>query len=315
MKIICDNLKTGVIIHPKDGEIVLNDAYLSFAEHYQVAIMPVEVRNPKQKPSVEGSVGKIARKIIGMLRNETFRSLESLNRGIREVLDKLNSKEFQKRNGSRKIIFETEEKPMLRALPLMPFEICEWSYNHKVGPNSHIWFDKGQYSVPGDYLNKYVDVRYSNAMIYVYSSHKLIAEHKRLPAGIKNGKRTKVSHLPYPLYVPETVESTIAKAEKIGSNTKTVVCRIYDNAKIKEQALMDVRTVLDIAGIYGAEMLEEACRKALKDFHMITYNTLIPYIKEISKDRKNEAKPGDAKKHEHGIVRGADYYRKDGTKQ
>lgn len=315
VKIVCDNLKTGVIAHPKHGEIVLNDAYLSFAEHYQVAIMPAEVRKPKQKPSVEGSVGKIARKIIGMLRNETFHSLEALNRGIREVLAKLNSKEFQKRNGSRKIIFETEEKPMLRALPLIPFEICEWSYNHKVGPNSHIWFDKGQYSVPGDYLNKYVDVRYNNAMVYIYSSHKLIAEHKRLPAGIKNGRRTEVSHLPYPLYIPKTVESTIAKAEEIGTNTDTVVCRIYDNAKIKEQALMDVRAVLDIAGIYGEEMLEEACKRALKDFHMITYNTLLPYIKNILKSRTNKAKPEDAKPHECGIVRGADYYRKDGTKE
>ncbi|MEY8338718.1 hypothetical protein AALB16_11975 [Lachnospiraceae bacterium 62-35] len=222
VKIICDNLKTGVITHPKHGETVLNDAYLSFAEHYQAAIMPAEVRKPKQKPSVEGSVGKTARKIIGMLRN-----------------------------GSRKIIFEIEEKPMLRTLPLMPFEICEWSYNHKVGPNSHIWFDKGQYSVPGNYLNGYVDARYNNSMVSIYSSHKLIAEHKRLPAGIKNGKRTKGSRLPYPLYVPETVESTTAKAEKTGSNTKTVVCRICDNAKIKELALMDVRTVLDIAGIYG----------------------------------------------------------------
>jgi len=105
VKIVCDNLKTGVITHPKHGEIVLNDAYLSFAEHYQVAIMPAEVKKPKQKASVEGSVGKIARKIIGMLRNETFHSLEALNRGIKGALDKLNSKEFQKRNGSQKDYF------------------------------------------------------------------------------------------------------------------------------------------------------------------------------------------------------------------
>ena len=31
VKTVCDNLKTGVITHPKHGEIVLNDAYLSFA--------------------------------------------------------------------------------------------------------------------------------------------------------------------------------------------------------------------------------------------------------------------------------------------
>ena len=57
VKIVCDNLKTGVITHPKQGEIVLNDAYLSFAEHYQVAIMPAEVRKPKhyQRKSVIGN--------------------------------------------------------------------------------------------------------------------------------------------------------------------------------------------------------------------------------------------------------------------
>ena len=220
----------------------------------------------------------------------------------------------EKRNGSRKILFETEEKPMLRALPLIPFEICEWSYNHKVGPNSHIWFEKGQYSVPSDYLNQYVDVRYNNAIVYIYSSHKLIAEDKRLPSGLKNGKRTEASHLPYPVYIPETVESTTAKAEEIGANTTTVICRIYENAKIKEQALMDVKSVFDIASIYGEKTLEEACRRALKDFHMITYNTLIPYIKDISKSKKNKMKSENEKEQKHGIVRGADYYRKEGTR-
>ena len=78
VRIVCDNLKTGVIKHPKHGEVVLNDSYLSFAEHYQVAIMPAQVKKPKQKASVEGAVGKIARKIIGMLRNETFHSIEGL---------------------------------------------------------------------------------------------------------------------------------------------------------------------------------------------------------------------------------------------
>ena len=92
VRIVCDNLKTGVIKHPKHGEVVLNDSYLSFAEHYQVAIMPAQVKKPKQKASVEGAVGKIARKIIGMLRNETFHSIEGLNSAIRKALDKLNDK-------------------------------------------------------------------------------------------------------------------------------------------------------------------------------------------------------------------------------
>lgn len=43
------------------------------------------------------------------------------------------------------------------------------------------------------------------------------------------------------------------------------------------------------------EILEEACKRELKDFHMITYNTLIPYIKDISKSRINKTKPEAAK--------------------
>ena len=61
--------------------------------------------------------------------------------------------------------------------------------------------------------------------------------------------------------------------------------------------------------------LEEACRRALKDFHLITYNTLIPYVREFSKNKGNKMKSENGNEQKHGIVRGADYYRKDGTKQ
>ena len=314
VKVICDNLKTGVITHPRHGEVVLNDAYLSLAEHYQVAIMPAAVRKPKQKASVEGSVGKIARKIIGMLRNKTFYSLEGLNREIKDSLFKLNNKEFQKRSGSRQIIFEVEEKPLLRPLPLMPYEICEWSYGHKVHPNSHIWFNKGQYSVPGDYLNTSVDVRYSSQTVYIYFSHKLIAQHKRLPSGIKNGIRTDESHLPYQLYTPDTIESTIEKAKDIGTCTLKVVNRLYDDAKLSEQAVLDVRSILDISSVYSPEILEEASKRALRDYYRITYNTLIPYIRDISKEKKMKSVTDNKSKKAQGIVRGADYYKKGGSR-
>lgn len=77
---------------------------------------------------------------------------------------------------------------------------------------------------------------------------------------------------------------------------------------------MDARSVLDMAGIYGKEMLEEACKKALKDFYAVTYNTLIPYIKELSKGGRNKAVTENTEKQERGIIRGADYSRKDGAK-
>lgn len=65
---ICDNLKTGVVRHPKEGEIILTDAYEMLGLHYMTAIMPAAVRKPRQKASVENTVGNIATSVIAALR-------------------------------------------------------------------------------------------------------------------------------------------------------------------------------------------------------------------------------------------------------
>ena len=87
VKVVCDNLKTGAASHPKRGEIIRNEAYLSLGGYYSVAIMPAGVKKPKQKASVEGSVGKTAKAVIAKLRNDTFPSLAALNAGIRYFPD------------------------------------------------------------------------------------------------------------------------------------------------------------------------------------------------------------------------------------
>jgi transposase len=74
-RLVPDNLKTGVISHPKEGDIALNDAYERLGEHYLCAIMPAGVYKPRHKPSVKGTVDKIATAIIARLRNEASRRL------------------------------------------------------------------------------------------------------------------------------------------------------------------------------------------------------------------------------------------------
>ena len=181
-----------------------------------------------------------------------------------------------------------------------------WSYKHKVYPDSHIWFDKGRYSVPSGYINSNVDVKYSNTMLYIYISGKRIAEHMRLSAGSKNASRTDPSHLPYPQYTPDTLKSIREKAKDIGYCTGTVIERLIENRKVEEQAIIDIRPVLGIGTRYGNEILEEACRKALKDHYLISYNTLNDYVKELIKKQKASEK--NNKTLATGIVRGADYY-------
>lgn len=49
-RIVPDNLKTGVLKHPREGEIVLNDAYREMAAHYRAAVLPGRIRAPKDYP-------------------------------------------------------------------------------------------------------------------------------------------------------------------------------------------------------------------------------------------------------------------------
>ncbi len=85
-RLICDNLKTGVVSHPKDGEIILTADYEALGEHYMTPIMPAGVRKPKQKASVEGTVGNIATAIIAKLRNEIFYSFPDLIAAVAKKL-------------------------------------------------------------------------------------------------------------------------------------------------------------------------------------------------------------------------------------
>lgn len=56
------------------------------AEYYGTAVIPARVRKPKDKPSVEGTIGIISTWIIAALRRQQFFSLAELNRVIREKL-------------------------------------------------------------------------------------------------------------------------------------------------------------------------------------------------------------------------------------
>lgn len=53
--VVYDKLKTGVVMHPKNGEIIHTGTYSDFGNHYMTAIMPAHVRKLKQKGDVRSS--------------------------------------------------------------------------------------------------------------------------------------------------------------------------------------------------------------------------------------------------------------------
>ncbi|MBQ1472904.1 MAG: IS21 family transposase, partial [Lachnospiraceae bacterium] len=155
VRTVCDNLKTGVVKHPKEGDIILTDAYEALGLHYVTAIMPAGVRKPKQKPSVENTVGNIATAIIAKLRNKTFHDFPSLAIAVKRALEAYNNAPFEKRAGSRTEVHK-DEVQYLRPLPKYPYEVATIVHGRKVYPNFHIQLNKNWYSVPYTYYNVFM---------------------------------------------------------------------------------------------------------------------------------------------------------------
>ena len=67
-------------------EPTIQRTYAEWARHYGTAIVPARPYKPRDKAKVEVGVQIAQRWILARLRNETFFSLEALNRRIRRAL-------------------------------------------------------------------------------------------------------------------------------------------------------------------------------------------------------------------------------------
>ncbi len=244
-RIVPDNLKTGVIKHPAEGEVVLNDAYRELAAHYSAAVLPGRVRKPKDKASVENTVGNIATWVIAGLRDRRFATLAELRAAVYERVEAYNAEPFQKRPGSRQTVFEVEEKPLLRPLPTVPFEISRWVYGRRVQRNGHVVWEKNFYSVPYAHIGRSVDLRVTDTTLEVYAGQQRLTSHVLAPPGVVNEYRTHDADLPEgPRYRQWDAPRVREWAGRVGEHALTVVNRIFESVPVDEQGLDAALAVL-----------------------------------------------------------------------
>lgn len=305
--IVCDNLKTGVARHPKEGEVVLNDAYQEMAAHYCAAVMPGRVRKPKDKPSVENTVGNIATAVIAKLRNEVFADFDELKAAVAKALDDYNSEPFQKRAGSRKLCFESEEEGLLRPLPAVPYEVCRWVYDRKVQPNCHVAYKKNFYSVSHLYVGDLVDLRVTDATLEVYKGGERLATHPLFPVYVSNKYSTAGSHMPSKHGYQDWDAARIrAWAERVGPACAGAIERVFLSVRFEEQGYNACLAILRLTHKYGAKRVEAACGMALASgVRSPRYGHIKPIL-ETNQDKIAAAAEADAGA--TGYMRGADYY-------
>lgn len=298
--LVPDNCKTAITKHTRD-ELVLNEEYRRMAEYYRMAIVPARARRPKDKAHVEMTVGVVERQVLAPMRDLTFFSLSDLNLSIKEGIDKLNARPFQKKEGSRKSVYLDQEKKELCPLPKTPYEFT-LRKRARVNFNYHVAFEGNWYSVPFSYIKREVDIAAKRNSLSISCDGTRIAIHPRLRG--TNCYSTNPEHMPdaHKDFVEWNGKRFCKWAKNIGPATEQVIEGLLASRVIEQQAYRSCRALLGLEKTYSKELLEQACSKALQIAARPSYKTCKNFIVALSQDETPQIDS-------HAYLRGADYYK------
>ena len=98
--IVPDNCKTA-ITRPSYYDPAINRAYWDFAKHYEVAVLPARIREPKDKAPVENSIGWLETWLLQWLRYKRSLKLATLNAEIQRTDQRVSAKALSKAQGQQ----------------------------------------------------------------------------------------------------------------------------------------------------------------------------------------------------------------------
>ncbi len=258
--LIPDNLKSGVSKACR-YEPDLNPTYHELAMHYGTTIIPARVRKPKDKAKVENAVKVAESWILAALRKHTFFSMTELNQAISHKLEDLNNRKFQKLDTTRRELFLTIDKPVLRPLPRHCYEYADWTKS-RVNMDYHIEVDRHHYSVPYQLVRELLDVRITVTVVEVLHKNRRVVSHVR--SYEQGGQTTLTEHMPksHQKYLEWTPSRLLSWAEKNGPNTSRLFNKIMKTKTHPEQAFRSCLGIMRLEKPYSAERLEAACTRA-----------------------------------------------------
>ncbi len=306
--IVPDNTKTGVSKACR-YEPDLNPTYHEMATHYGTVVIPARPKKPDDKAKVEVGVLIAERELMAPLRNRRFFSPAEVNLALRQQLEKLNHRPFQKLEGCRRSVYKALDKPALKPLPQNRYEIAEWR-SAKVNVDYHIEVAHNFYSVPYQLVKQQVDVRLSARMVEVLFKNKRVASHQRsYGRGIYT---TDASHRPasHTRHLEWTPSRLLNWAASVGPDCAKVAQQILESKPHPEQGYRACLGLMRLCRQYGNERMNAACSRALtinaasyKSVKSILGNGLDRITPELS------VPSGPATNHAH--LRGPQYYQEE----
>lgn len=304
--VVPDNTKTGVTRACRyDPD--LNPTYQEMAMHYGVGVVPTRPYKPRDKAKVEVGVQIAQRWIVAALRHRKFFSLHELNLAIGELLEKLNQRPFQKREGSRWSLFVELDRPALRPLPVEPFDLAAWS-QATVNIDYHIQFDHSFYSVPYPLARKTVEVRATPAAIEIFHQGVRVASHARAHkpyTAVTHPEHRPRSHQAHLKWPPSRI---VEWAATVGPHTAEVVAKILAAYPHPEMGYRSCLGIIRLGQRYPAPRVEAAAHRALIS-GAVRYKSIESILRHSLDQQPLTAPSADERTTTtHDNIRGAEYF-------
>jgi transposase len=261
--IVPDQLRSAVS-GPHRYEPDINPTYLEMAQHYGVTVIPARPRKPRDKAKVEGGVLLAQRWILAAIRNRTFFSLAELNAAIAELLERLNTRPFQKLEGCRRSAFETIDRPAMRALPSRRYELADWKHA-KVNIDYCVAYEHRVYSVPYTLVSAAVEIRATATTVEILHRGARVASHRRSygarGTAVIAGEHRPRSHREYSKWPPKRI---VAWAETVGTHVGELARQVMGRRTHPETGYRTCLGVIRLADRYGRDRVDAACAVALR---------------------------------------------------
>ncbi len=304
--IVSDNLKSAVTRASK-YEPEINRSLKDFAHHNNCVVNPTRSYSPQDKALVENAVQLTYQRIYHPIRAITFFSLKELNEQIRAHLEVYNSLLFQRKQASRKELFQSVERSYLKPLPASPYQLKDYT-RAKVQKIGYVYFspDKSYYSVPYRFIGKSTMIHYTQTTVEVYHYHERIALHQRKKAmGLYITNKTHLSstHKDYTDWSPAYFKKM---AFKHGSDVVACVEGLFTQCDYPEIAYKRAMGIIQLHRIYGSERLNNACKRA-QVADAISYNRIKNILaNNLDKEPLDEQKENSSTSHipAHDNIRG-----------
>ena len=289
-------------------EPLVNDTYNAFARHYGTVVLPTRSAKPKDKPLAENAVNLLYQRIFAPMRNRTFHSLKELNEAAWELMEKHNNTPFQKRDITRRQLFNEIEKSELLPLPTERYELKRYQVS-RVEFNYHVYLkeDKHYYSVPHQYTGLKVKAIYTNRMVEIFKDGVRIAIYHRDRRPYQYTTIKKHMPLNHQLVNGWNPDRFISWAKKKGGSVKEFIQLMLDQREHPQQAFKACLGVLKLGNTYDDEAMQAACKKAI-EINGISYRFIANSLKNKTYKIEDQD-PVDMEIPFHENIRGKENYK------